>query len=152
MTGSTTDFLTFIPTESSSKAAQEAIRVHVLRNRHRQRRQSRRIRGKDSSAFAQYGGQFQIWQPDTTSQQSPSPPAGSICQESPEPCVGLDLSIQDEGIECISPSNVGPCEGLEAATDRGSALDRPSIEEMLIQHCEPVISLTRKLLGLTSCI
>jgi hypothetical protein len=57
--------------------------------------------------------------------------------------VDLDLSIQDEGIECISPSNVGACAELDPATEKGSTLDRRAIEEMLIQYCEqPVLLLT----------
>lgn len=136
--------LTFIPTESRSKAAQEAIRVHVLRHRHRQRRESRRIRGKDDPVVGHHGGQFQIWQPSSTASlfvQSGSLSPDSICRHPPDPYVDLDLSIQDEGIECISPSIVGRCAELDSATEnQGSTLDRRAIEEMLIQYCERLCS------------
>lgn len=166
MAESTTDFLTFIPTESGSKAAaQEAIRVHILRNRHRQRRrETQRTRARDNedfqttaaAGFAHYGGQFQIWQPDvlaSSSQQRVPPVVDSSGRESgsrsgsgPQSFnlfgpVGVDLSLQDEGIECISPSNVGPSSeesGSDTLLENEAAapLDRQAIEEMLIQYCE----------------
>lgn len=162
MAESTTDFLTFIPTASGSKAAaQEAIRVHILRNRHRQRRrETQRTRGRGNedfqstaaaaAGFAHYGGQFQIWQPDvlvSSSRQSVPPVVDSSGRESGSQSfnlfgpVGVDLSLQDEGIECISPSNVGPSSegsGSDTLLEKESAapLDRQAIEEMLIQYCE----------------
>ncbi|KAK5054532.1 hypothetical protein LTR84_001423 [Exophiala bonariae] len=160
----TSDFLTFIPSESRSSAAQEAIRVHVLRNRHRQRRETHRIRGGNgggkehsnkarsptASGFAQYGGQFQIWQPDVLSKSryvaSPPEVVGSIGLEyigttgsstSSMDDAALTYPIQDEGIECISPLNpAGLGETVSNATsETGSpSSDREAIEETLIQH------------------
>lgn len=152
MVGSTSDCLTFIPAESRSEAAQEAIRVHVLRHRHRQHReaQARRIRGKDRSAVTQHGGQFQIWQMATPSEQSTSSSPNSNRQESLGTETGIDLSVQDEDFDFNSPSDAGPYAELETVTNTGSESDRRSIEEELIQHCEHVVPLTRDCFQLTS--
>ena len=135
MADSRNNLLTFISTESSSEAAQEAIRVHVLRHRHRQRRESHRKRGNSRPAFAQHGGQFQVWQPDMAAQRSGRSPE-LVSSEFPHPYVDLDLYSQDEGIECNSPSKASPCEELESVAEEWSGLDRRSIEEILIEHCK----------------
>lgn len=135
--------------------------MHVLRNRHRQRRETNRVRGKDkdwgknkdlspASGFAQYGGQFQIWQSETVShrRQQTSPDAGSMVQEGESHDSGFnadpDFAVgqsPDEGIECISPSTISPCENSSTASEKESpSSDRQAIEEMLIQHCKPLAS------------
>lgn len=141
MTSSTTEFLTFIPSESRSQAAQEAIRVHVLRRRHQQQRESRRVYGKDRGPVAHHGGHFQIWQADIGSQESGLPSPDSLHHQSPDPSNDLKSSIQGEGGDCMSPSDDGVSVELENNTPEDLGLDRRSVEELLIQYCEESIPL-----------
>lgn len=141
MTSSATEFLTFIPSESRSQAAQEAIRVHVLRRRHQQQRERRRVYGRARPPVAHHGGHFQIWQADIGSQESGLPSPDSLHHQSPDSCNDLKSSTRAEGGDCMSPSDDGVSVEHENNAPRGLDLDRQSIEELLIQYCKEPISL-----------
>lgn len=121
--------LTFITTDSRCRLAQEAIKVHVLRRRHRKAgKNSHRYNGCDS------GGQLHVWEPVTneprqlTTKVSPAE-LNSPVEDEPTSSHALRSSLIDDKQPPYLEHVHDPC--MEKLSYQ--AINAPV--EVLIQEC-----------------
>lgn len=152
MAGSNERLFTFIPMDWRSKPAQEAIRVHIMRNRHRQARRGRKI-PQTKRPQGHFEEQLHFWKPREHQEGLPddSPPprtqSHSLSDESPQ--ILDSISDQGSGVgQCIELSLPLLIEEKKALAEftlatSPSRTDQGNVEEMLLQHCKPTFQRRR---------
>lgn len=130
---------TFIPTDWRSKPAQEAIRVHILRHRHRQARRGRK-KTPTRTPERQFEEQLHFWElQEHHGARRDGPPRPESPHRTPtagSPLISNPASDDDlGGCTGVEPSSPSP-NAENASQPTSSPTNQSEVEEMLVQYCK----------------